>query len=223
LGKASAFDARQAEQHLASNDARLRKVIEAIGPLRLKLNRRASTFEALVESIVYQQLTGKAAATIHGRLLALFPDRRAAPEPLLGMHNDHLRSAGLSRGKILAVRDLAARAVDGTLPTVRSMRTMADEDIVERLVKVRGIGRWTVEMLLIFRLGRPDVLPAHDYGVRHGFMLAYRKRAMPTPAELVRAGEKWRPFRTAASWYLWRAVDAARPSRGGRSEPSEPR
>jgi 3-methyladenine DNA glycosylase/8-oxoguanine DNA glycosylase len=210
MGRPGAFDARQAEEHLASNDARLREVIEAVGPLKLQLDRRASTFEMLVQSIVYQQLTGKAAATIHGRLLALFPDGRAAPGSLLGLGDGELRSAGLSRGKILAVRDLADKAIDGTLPTVQSMRTMGDEAIVERLVKVRGVGRWTAEMLLIFRLGRPDVLPAHDYGVRHGFMLAYRKRKMPSPAELVRAGEKWRPFRTAASWYLWRAVDAAR-------------
>jgi 3-methyladenine DNA glycosylase/8-oxoguanine DNA glycosylase len=194
----------------------LRQVIETVGPLRLRLDRRASTFEALVQSIVYQQLTGKAAATIHGRLVALFPEGRTAPEPLLGLGDHQLRAAGLSRGKILAVRDLAEKAIDGTLPTVRSMRTMGDEDIVQRLVTVRGVGRWTAEMLLIFRLGRPDVLPANDYGVRHGFMLAYRKRSMPSPAELVRAGEKWRPFRTAASWYLWRAVDAARQERQGR-------
>jgi 3-methyladenine DNA glycosylase/8-oxoguanine DNA glycosylase len=216
MAASKSFEALRAQEHLASSDAKLRAVIEAVGPLKLSLDRRASTFEMLVQSIVYQQLTGKAAATIHGRLIALFPEGRAAPEQLLDLRDDHLRAAGLSRGKILAVRDLAAKAIDGTLPTVRSMRTMGDEDIVDRLVKVRGVGRWTAEMLLIFRLGRPDVLPAHDYGVRHGFMLAYRKRSMPTPAELVRAGEKWRPFRTAASWYLWRAVDAARQERQGR-------
>ncbi len=119
------------------------------------------------------------------------------------------------------MRDLASKVLDGTLPTVKGMEGMADEAIVEQLVKVRGVGRWTAEMLLIFRLGRPDVLPVHDYGVRHGLKLAYRRRAMPTPAELARAGEKWRPFRTAASWYLWRAVDLARQEKkgGGRSSP----
>jgi 3-methyladenine DNA glycosylase/8-oxoguanine DNA glycosylase len=204
------FDTDAAERHLASSDARLRAVIEKVGPVRLRLDRSATTFEALTESIVYQQLTGKAAATIHGRLLALFPGKRARPEAVRGIGDDALRGAGLSRSKILAVRDLADKSLDGSLPSVRSMHGMADEAIVDQLVKVRGIGRWTAEMLLIFRLGRPDVLPVHDYGVRHGFKLAYRKRAMPTPAELSRAAEKWRPFRTAASWYLWRAVDLMR-------------
>lgn len=204
------LETQQPERHLASRDARLQAIIEKVGPVRLRLNPRATTFEGLAESIVYQQLTGKAAATIHGRVLALFPQKRARPEAVLGIGDDALRAAGLSRGKILAVRDLAAKVLDGSLPAVGSMRTMADDAIVEQLVKVRGIGRWTAEMLLIFRLGRPDVLPVNDYGVRLGFQLAYRKRRMPTPAELARAGEKWRPFRTAASWYLWRAVDLAR-------------
>jgi 3-methyladenine DNA glycosylase/8-oxoguanine DNA glycosylase len=210
LPRALGFDTEAAERHLASADARLRAVIDDAGPVRLKVDRSATTFETLARSIVHQQLTGKAAETIHGRLLALFPGRRAQPGALLGIGDDALRAAGLSRGKVLAMRDLASRAVEGTLPSVRSMHGMTDEAIVEQLVKVRGVGRWTAEMLLIFRLGRPDVLPVHDYGVRHGFKLAYRKRAMPTPAELTRAAEKWRPFRTAASWYLWRAVDLAR-------------
>jgi len=204
------FDASAATEHLASRDRRLAELIERVGPLALRLDAVQSTFEALAESIVYQQLTGKAAATIHARLCALFPRRRPRPQALLALRDDALRSAGLSRGKVLALRDLAARTLDGTVPRVKDLHAMPDEDIVERLVRVRGIGRWTVEMLLIFRLGRPDVLPVHDYGVRNGFRLAYRKRAMPTPAELARHGEKWRPFRTAASWYLWRAVDLAR-------------
>jgi 3-methyladenine DNA glycosylase/8-oxoguanine DNA glycosylase len=126
------------------------------------------------------------------------------------MGDGELRGAGVSRPKILALRDLARRTLDGTVPGVAELRRLGDEEIVERLVPVRGIGRWTVEMLLIFRLGRPDVLPVADYGVRHGFKLTYRKRALPTPKELVRHGERWRPFRTAASWYLWRAVDLTR-------------
>jgi 3-methyladenine DNA glycosylase/8-oxoguanine DNA glycosylase len=125
--------------------------------------------------------------------------------------DEPLRGAGLSRNKVLALRDLAERTLDGTVPHIGALRSMSDEAIVDRLVRVRGIGRWTVEMLLIFRLGRPDILPTSDYGVLHGFQLAYRKRAMPTPKELARTGERWRPYRTAASWYLWRAVDLARP------------
>jgi 3-methyladenine DNA glycosylase/8-oxoguanine DNA glycosylase len=201
---------REAERHLSSRDTRLGAVIEKVGPMTLRRDPRATTFEALAESIVYQQLTGKAAATIHGRVLALFPDGRARPEAVADLDDAALRGAGLSRGKILAVRDLASKVLDGTVPTIERMRRMTDDAIVEHLVQVRGIGRWTAEMLLIFRLGRPDVLPVHDYGVRHGFKLTYNKRAMPTPTELARAGEKWRPFRTAASWYLWRAVDLAR-------------
>jgi 3-methyladenine DNA glycosylase/8-oxoguanine DNA glycosylase len=220
-----ALEPEHAGRHLASRDARLRPIIEKVGPVRLKLDASKTTFEALAESIVYQQLTGKAAATIHGRVLALFPGERARPDAVLTIGDDALRGAGLSRGKILAVRDLASKVLDGSLPTVKGMAGMTDEAIVEQLVKVRGIGRWSAEMLLIFRLGRPDVLPVHDYGVRLGLKLAYRKRTMPTPAELARAGEKWRPFRTAASWYLWRAVDLARQesrqetSGGGRSNP----
>ncbi len=201
---------REAERHLSARDERLRAVIEKVGPVTLEPDPTRSTFEALARSIVYQQLGGKVASTIHGRVLALFPERRAHPEALLEIDDAALRSAGLSRNKILAVRDLGSKALDGTLPTVAAMRTMTDDAIVEQLVKVRGIGRWSAEMLLIFRLGRPDVLPVNDFGVRNGFKIAYGKRTMPTPEQLARAGERWRPFRTAASWYLWRAVDLAR-------------
>ncbi|HEY3816529.1 MAG TPA: methylated-DNA--[protein]-cysteine S-methyltransferase [Polyangiaceae bacterium] len=204
------FDAAAAAEHLTKSDARLARIIAKVGPPRIRLAATQSTFEALAESIVYQQLTGKAAATIHGRLRALFTRRRLRPEPLLAHEDSVLRGAGLSRGKVLALRDLAARTLDGTVPPVRALHGLDDDAIVERLVKVRGIGRWTVEMLLIFRLGRPDVLPVGDYGVRHGFQLTYGKRRLPTPAELTRFGEKWRPFRTVASWYLWRAVDLHR-------------
>lgn len=209
------FDPIAASAHVASRDAKLAAIIEQVGPMQLKLTATRTTFEALAESIVYQQLNGKAAATIHGRLCALFPRKRPSPELIVAMDDQALRGAGLSRGKALALRDLSSRTIDGTVPSVRKLVGMSDGEIVERLVKVRGIGPWTVEMLLIFRLGRPDVLPVHDYGVRQGFKLAYRKRELPTPKDLARQGEKWRPFRTAASWYLWRAVDLAR-----RTEPS---
>jgi 3-methyladenine DNA glycosylase/8-oxoguanine DNA glycosylase len=132
------------------------------------------------------------------------------PTALLRLDDDALRAAGLSRAKVLALRDLASRTLDGTVPQIDELHSLSDDAIIERLVRVRGIGPWTVQMLLIFRLGRPDVLPVHDYGVRHGFKLAYGKRMLPTPRELARWGERWRPFRTAASWYLWRAVDLAK-------------
>jgi 3-methyladenine DNA glycosylase/8-oxoguanine DNA glycosylase len=205
-----AFDPAEAADHVANRDAKLARIIERTGPMRLEVAAAQSTFEALAESIVYQQLSGKAAATIHGRVCALFPRKRLRPDRIAGATDLDLRGAGLSRAKVLALRDLAARTLDGTVPAIGRLSDMTDDDIVERLVQVRGIGRWTVEMLLIFRLGRPDVLPVHDYGVRHGFQLAYGKREMPTPRELAGLGEKWRPFRTAASWYLWRAVDLQR-------------
>jgi 3-methyladenine DNA glycosylase/8-oxoguanine DNA glycosylase len=202
--------AGEAESHLASRDARLRAVIEKVGPLAIPHDRSGTAFEALARSIVHQQLGGKAAATIHGRVLALFPEQRVHPEALLTIDDAALRGAGLSRNKLFALRDLGSKVIDGTVPSVKAMGQMTDDAIVEQLVKVRGIGRWSAEMLLIFHLGRPDVLPVNDFGVRNGFMIAYRKTAMPTPTELARAGEKWRPFRSAASWYLWRAVDLAR-------------
>jgi 3-methyladenine DNA glycosylase/8-oxoguanine DNA glycosylase len=205
-----AFDPAEAADHVAKRDAKLARIIDQTGPMRLEVAAAQSTFEALAESIVYQQLSGKAAATIHGRVCALFPRKRLRPERIAGATDLELRGAGLSRAKVLALRDLAARTLDGTVPAIGRLSAMTDDDIVERLVQVRGIGRWTVEMLLIFRLGRPDVLPVHDYGVRHGFQLAYGKRDMPTPRELAGLGERWRPFRTAASWYLWRAVDLKR-------------
>jgi 3-methyladenine DNA glycosylase/8-oxoguanine DNA glycosylase len=208
------LDAAEAIAHLGARDARLARLIDQVGPFGLRLAGTSTTFEALAESIVYQQLTGKAAGTIHRRLCALFPTGRVEPDRLLGATDEALRGAGLSRGKVLALRDLATRTLAGSVPHVRELHAMTDEDIVERLIEVRGIGRWTVEMLLIFRLGRPDVLPVHDYGVRHGFQITYRKRKLPTPKELARHGERWRPFRTIASWYLWRAVDLARAKPG---------
>jgi 3-methyladenine DNA glycosylase/8-oxoguanine DNA glycosylase len=209
------FDAEAAREHLSSCDPRLARVIQRAGPIRIRLDPTQSTFETLAQSIVYQQLNGRAAATIHARLRALFPRKRIRPEPLLAAGEESLRGAGVSRGKMLALRDLAARTLDGTVPPLRELVAMSDEAIVERLVAVRGVGRWTVEMLLIFRLGRADVLPAGDYGVRHGFQMAYGRRTLPTPSELAKHGEKWRPFRTAATWYLWRAVEFGRKTSEG--------
>ncbi len=204
-----ACDLDEALAHLRG-DARLADVIAKAAAPKLRLDPTESTFEALAQSIVYQQLSGKAAATIHGRLRDLFPRRRVTPTGLLSAKDEQLRGAGLSRGKVLALRDLADKTLAGVVPDVGRLHTMSDDAIVDRLVQVRGIGRWTVEMLLIFRLGRPDVLPVNDYGVRHGFQLAYGKKTMPTPQELARHGERWRPFRTVASWYMWRAVELGR-------------
>ena len=165
-------------------------------------------FDALAESIAYQQLSGKAAATIWGRVRALYPKRKFLdPKLVLDTPDDKLRGAGLSRSKVAALKDLAAKTLDGTVPSARAMAKMTDEEIIERLIQVRGIGRWTVEMLLLFELGRPDVWPVHDYGVRKGFAKTFGRRKLPTPKQLSRLGEKWRPYRSAAAWYFWRALD----------------
>jgi 3-methyladenine DNA glycosylase/8-oxoguanine DNA glycosylase len=203
----SPFDFQQAERHLAAADARLAALIAHVGPLRLEVEQLASPFAALAESIVYQQLTGRAAATIHGRLVDLFPRRRVTPERILGTHGRRLRGAGLSRAKVMALKDLAAKTLAGVVPPMRALHAMSDEEIVERLTAVRGIGRWTVEMLLIFRLGRPDVWPVTDYGVRKGYARIFSRGRLPSPKLLERRGEQWRPYRSAAAWYLWRAVD----------------
>ena len=183
--------------------------IDAVGPCRLEIKETATMFSALAEAIVYQQLTGKAAATIHGRVCALFPRARSGftPQQLLAASDDALLGAGLSRAKVAALRDLAGKVAGREVPTLAQVRAMPDDEIVERLTAVRGIGRWTAEMMLMFRLGRPDVLPVDDYGVRKGFAVAYRKRELPTPKELAKYGERWRPWRSVASWYMWRACD----------------
>ena len=165
-------------------------------------------FDALAESIAYQQLSGKAAATIFGRVRALYPKRKwLDPEQLLATPDETLRAAGLSRAKTAALKDLAAKTIDGTVPAGRALIRMSDDEIITRLTAVRGIGRWTVEMLLLFDLGRPDVWPVDDYGVRKGFAKTFRRRKLPTPKELMKFGEKWRPYRSVAAWYFWRALD----------------
>jgi methylated-DNA-[protein]-cysteine S-methyltransferase len=204
------FDWRKAVGHLKKVDPKLARVIDATGAATaLELKKTPSLFGALAEAIVYQQLSGKAAATIYGRVCALFPRAPHGPtaEHIHRVGDERLRAAGLSAAKVLALKDLARREKAGEIPTLAEARTMDDAAIVARLVAVRGIGRWTAEMLLIFRLGRPDVLPVDDYGVRKGFMLAYKKRELPTPKALEAHGERWRPYRTVASWYCWRALE----------------
>jgi DNA-3-methyladenine glycosylase II len=165
-------------------------------------------FDALAESIAYQQLSGKAAATIFGRVRALYPKTKwLDPKQLLGTPDETLRAAGLSRAKTAALKDLAAKTIDGTVPSGRALVRMTDDEIVARLTQVRGIGRWTVEMLLLFDLGRPDVWPVDDYGVRKGFAKTFRRRKLPTSKQLMKLGEKWRPYRSVAAWYFWRALD----------------
>jgi methylated-DNA-[protein]-cysteine S-methyltransferase len=207
------FDADEAVRALAAADPALGRHIDRVGPLRLTLKASEGTFAALAESIVYQQLSGRAAATIFGRVRGTMPDGPLDPARLLATSDQALRGAGLSGAKLASLRDLAARAVKGEIPTVTQLERMDDEAIVERLTAVRGVGRWTVEMLLIFRLGRPDVLPLADHGIKKGFARVFPRTtkggpdALPTAAALTTRGERWRPFRSVASWYLWRALD----------------
>lgn len=206
------FDPDAAVTKLRKADKRLAALIDVVGPFGLRLNAMPSPFEALAEAIVYQQLTGKAAGTIFGRVRALAPDsasgeRFLTPAELLGLSDEALRGAGLSGPKTAALRDLAAKTREGLVPPVGELAAMPDEEIVSRLTAVRGIGRWTVEMLLIFNLGRPDVLPIDDYGLRKGFMRIFRTREVPKPKDVAAGGEKWRPYRSVASWYLWRASE----------------
>jgi methylated-DNA-[protein]-cysteine S-methyltransferase len=211
------FDPVVAVEHLRSSDAGLARVIAAIGPFRMRLDRTPNLFLALAEAIVYQQLTGKAAATIFARVRALFPRAHQGPTPeqLLRVSDRKLRAVGLSRPKLLSLRDLARKTASGELPTLAEVHRMDDEIIVERLTQVRGIGRWTVEMLLMFRLGRADVLPVDDYGIRKGYAIAFRKRELPSRKDLEKRGLRWKPYRTVASWYLWRAVELKKEPRTG--------
>jgi DNA-3-methyladenine glycosylase II len=212
------FDPAEALLHLRANDPRLGALIDRVGPFTLKLDPSPSPFESLLESILYQQLHGKAAATIHRRVREYFGGD-PTPQLLLDTPDEPLRAAGVSGNKIKALRDLAARTLDGTVPTHAAIRKMSDAEIVEHLTAVRGIGPWTVEMLLIFRMGRPDVLPVTDYGVRKGYALTFMRlpktRAveaadLPKPEVVLRRGKRWAPFRSVASWYLWRACDLAK-------------
>ncbi len=201
-------DFTDALAHLSRSDKALRRLIRKIGRCSFKVKSHRSPFRVLVESITYQQLNGTAAATIFGRVKALYPGRRfARPAEVLATPDERLRSAGLSRAKVAAIKDLARNTISGVVPTSRAICKLTDAEIVERLTTVRGIGPWTAEMLLIFSLGRLDVWPVTDYGVRTGFARAYGLKTLPTPKELVQHGEKWRPYRTIAAWYLWRAAE----------------
>ncbi|MCP3098146.1 DNA-3-methyladenine glycosylase [Myxococcus sp. K15C18031901] len=193
---------------LGRADPTLGALMKRVGPFRLELTPLQSPFAALARSIVFQQLHGRAAAAIFERVSErVGKGRNFTPQALLSTSEAELREAGLSANKLAAVQDLARKSLEGTVPPLSKVRRMDDAALIEHFTQVRGIGQWTVEMLLIFRLGRPDVLPVDDFGVRKGFMLAYGLPEMPRPKALLEHGERWRPWRTVASWYLWRAAE----------------
>jgi DNA-3-methyladenine glycosylase II len=205
-----AFDLAEALRHLSGRDEQLKQLIAETAAFQIDVEDAQSPYEVLLESIAYQSISGKAAATIFGRIKALGENGRPpSPEKMLKIPTAKLRKAGLSGAKAAAMKDLAKKAIRGIVPTHEEALKLSDEELVERLVSVRGIGAWTVEMFLIFRLGRPDVLPIHDLGVKKGWSVAYKKKHMPAPKELLKFGERWRPYRTVASWYMWRAFEKA--------------
>lgn len=201
---------KEAIRHLRT-DNRFAALIGRVGAPRLGIDRKRGPYEALMRAIAHQQLHGRAAEAILGRFTALFPGE-AFPEPeaVLLIDEPVLRGCGFSGSKILALRDICAKALDGTVPTRRASARLTDAELIERLTSIRGVGRWTVEMLLIFTLGRPDVLPVDDFGVREGYRVLYELDAQPKPRELATMGEAWAPFRSIATWYLYRAVEEAR-------------
>jgi DNA-3-methyladenine glycosylase II len=219
------FDPDAALAHLRAADTKLGALIdkvEAAGGFTLKLGRGGSPYTSLLESILYQQLHGKAAATIHKRVRLLYGDADPHPQALLDTPEELLRACGVSGNKIKAFRDLAARALDGTVPTHKAIQKLSNEEIIKRLTEVRGIGTWTVEMLLIFRLGRADILPVTDYGVRKGYALTFmrvpKSRAiaaadLPKPEAMLKRARRWSPYRSVAAWYMWRACDLDAASR----------
>jgi 3-methyladenine DNA glycosylase/8-oxoguanine DNA glycosylase len=205
---ARTFDPDQAIEHLKKRDRHLKKLIEKVGPFNLRPDLELSSFDHLFKAIVYQQLTGKAAATIHARTKALLNLKKPLPPQLIALPKESLRSAGLSGSKAGYLKDLAEKALAGEVPSNLEMEGMTDEEIIERLTAIKGIGRWSVEMLLIFHLGRPDVLPVGDYGVRKGFAYLYGHEELPTAKELSLYAEIWRPYRSIGSWYMWRAAES---------------
>ena len=205
-----AFDLQAALRHLSERDEILKGLIAEARAFAIDAEAGQSPYEVLIEAIVYQSISGKAAATIYERIKALGENGRPPmPEKMVMIPAAKLRKAGLSGAKVKAMKDLAKKALSGIVPTHDEAVKLSDEELVERLVSVRGIGAWTVEMFLIFRLGRPDVLPIHDLGVKKGWSVAYGKKHMPKPQELLKFGERWRPYRTVASWYMWRAFERA--------------
>ena len=200
----------RAINHLRSRDARLAELLDEIGIIKLPARRSRDPYLALLETIAYQQLAGSAAKKIWERVVALFDQEGPRPEKLIALGEEQLRSAGLSRSKAISMRDIAARTLSGQVPDAQRMKNMTDEDLFAALTQIRGVGPWTVEMLLMFTLRRPDIMPVTDYGIRKGFQMLYRKRQMPTPKQILKKAEVWRPYRTAAALYLWRIADSAK-------------
>jgi 3-methyladenine DNA glycosylase/8-oxoguanine DNA glycosylase len=193
-------------RHLKRSDPVLARVIESVGPCRIRVREEGSHFQALTRSIVYQQLSGKAAATILSRVEALFPNEISTPEAVAATSDEQLRAAGLSRQKIGYIRDLSSKVATGALP-LDAVEEMTDDDLIDHLVQVKGIGRWTAQMFLMFRLGRRNVLPELDLGIQNAIKRAYRMRKRPTPKQVKRIGAKWAPHSTVACWYLWRSLE----------------
>jgi DNA-3-methyladenine glycosylase II len=204
------IDTPAAERHLGRADPVMRGLIRDLGPFALERLRGMTPYHYLVRAVAHQQLHGVAAEKILARFTALTPGPHfPTPAEVVALPENALRAVGFSGAKERSVRDIAVRTLDGVVPTARGLARLSDEEVIERLTALRGVGRWTVEILLI-RLGRPDVLPADDFGVRSGFRAGYRRKELPSPGELRAFGERWRPFRTVAAWYLWRAADRAR-------------
>jgi DNA-3-methyladenine glycosylase II len=194
---------RQAEQHLASVDPVMAEIVRQVGRCRLGRSQRTDPFIAIVEAIIWQQLSTKAASTIYKRFLALFPDGRSpTPDAVLAVSEVALRGAGLSRAKVIYLRDLATKVTDGTMQ-LDALHALPDDEVVATMMRVKGIGRWSAEMFLMFRLQRADVLPVGDLGIVKAMQRHYRLRKTPTAERMYRIAERWRPYRSVATWYLW--------------------
>jgi DNA-3-methyladenine glycosylase II len=200
----------RAVPHLRQCDPRLGDWIDRIGVLKLPKPQAREPYVALLESIAHQQLAGAAARAIWGRVVGLFEAGVPCPKRLVEMSDEKLRSAGLSRSKASAMRDICSRVNAGKIPSAEQIKHMSDTDIYAQFMEIRGVGPWTVDMLMIFTLCRPDIMPATDYGVRKGYQVLYRKRALPSPKQLAKLAEKWRPHRSVAALYLWRIADSAK-------------
>jgi len=217
------FDLDAATKHLSGCDPVIAELVGSCRPFQAEMEAHQSPYEALLEAIAYQSISGKAAATIFGRVKALSSNGGVpTPQEMVKLRARFLRKAGLSGAKVLAMKDLAQKTIEGVVPSLEESEKLSDEELVKRLVSVRGIGAWTVEMFLIFRLGRPDVLPIHDLGVQKGWSVAYGKKHKPSPKELLAFGERWRPYRTVASWYMWRAFQRAGYAATNKIQPKKP-
>ena len=201
----------EAHTHLSKVCPIMRKLIRTHGPCGIVIERTRTPFQSLVSAVAHQQLNGVAAETILRRFRGLFGGRFPTAARIAEVNDDQLRGVGFSRAKVAAIRDIAAKTLDGTVPGSKQIKLLDDEAIIERLTSVRGVGRWTVEMYLIFTLGRTDVFPADDFGVRNGYRLMRSLPELPKPKEMLTYAERWRPHGTTAAWYLWRAADTFKP------------